>query len=387
MKQLNNLFSYRHMNRRNLIKKLALSGGAAAALPSMAFGQKWRNESSEDDRVGYAVLGLGGFSSYVLPRLKSCEKSKVVALISSDLSKAGEWREKYKLAGVEVYTYDDFDKIAENKAIEAVYIATPVGTHSEYAIKSFEAGKHVLTEKTMAASVEQGQKMIDAARKTGKKLMVAYRARYEPYNQACIEFAKQETFGKVTTIAAHKGFAIGDNLGKYNWRIQKNLAGGGALVDIGIYSIQACRYVAGVEPSEVFAFAENTPGDPRFKEVEENLSFTLRFPNGILATGSASWNYSLQNYFRVGATKGYFELEPATSNANLRMYVKQENPTLIGERFFPSIDQIPVMFDHFSECILENKEPVTNGEEGLKDLKVIEAIYQSIRENRPVAIQ
>jgi predicted dehydrogenase len=372
------------MNRRSLLKKLAVTGTSVTALPSSVTAMK--AENSKDGRIGYAILGLGNFASYVVPRLKYCTKSKIAALISSDPLKAKQWAGQYQLGDIAIYHYDDFDKVRKNQSVDAVYIATPVGTHAHFAQLALSAGKHVLTEKTMAASVEQGQQMIDAARLANRKLMVAYRARFEPYNQACIDFVRDETFGKVTSITAHKGFAIGDQLGKNQWRISKTLAGGGALMDIGIYSIQACRYLAGMEPIEVFAFSTSTPNDQRFFEVEEDISFTLRFPNGILATGSASWSYSLQNYFRVGGSKGYFELEPATSNMNLRMQVKQENPTLIGERFYPAVDQIPAMFDHFSNCILENSEPKTAGTEGLKDLQVIDAIYQSIREKRPVTL-
>jgi predicted dehydrogenase len=373
------------MKRREVIKKLAISSGALATVSGISMAAS--SDITEDEKViGYAFLGLGSYAAYVLPRLKNCEKSRVVALISSDPEKAKLWKSKYQLNTCDIYTYDDFEKIKKNKRIHAIYIASPVGTHAFYALKAFEAGKHVLTEKTMAANVAQAKEMVDASRKANKKLMVGYRARYEPYNQACIQFAKEETYGKITSIAAHKGFAIGNNFGKGNWRLNKDLSGGGALVDIGIYSIQACRYLAGTEPIEVSALQLDPSFNPKFKDVEAHIVFHLRFPNGILATGSAAWNYSLQNYFRAGTSNGYFELEPATSNMNLRMFVKQENPTRIGEVFYPSIDQIPVMFDHFSTCILEDSEPLTNGEEGIKDLKVIEAIYTSVKENRPVQI-
>jgi predicted dehydrogenase len=366
------------MNRRELIRKGGLLAASAAALPLSTFATS--TPPPAEGKTGYAIVGLGGFAAYVVPRIRYCDKSKITALVTSEPDKAREWISKYKLENCSVYDYDSFSKLEKDKQVEAVYIATPVGTHAAFAKKAFEAGKHVLTEKTMAASVDQAQAMLDDSKRSGKKLMVAYRARYEPYNQACIDFVKSETYGKVVSIAAHKGFFIDNKLGKGNWRTQQSLAGGGALVDIGIYSIQACRYLAGCEPTEVFAFTNSTPGDSRFREVEENISFTLKFPNGILATGSASWGYSLQNYFRVGASKGFFQLEPATPNRGIRMQVKQEEPILMtGERTFSDVDQIPAMFDHFSECIQQNKEPKTNGEEGLKDLLVVEAIYRSAR--------
>ncbi len=373
------------MKRRSFVGKAGtLAVAASVGLNSSLAGRKVR--SKEDSKVGYAIVGLGFFASYVVPRVLKSDHSKVVAFVSSDRSKAKTWAQRYGVDEKSVYDYSEFDTIATNPEIDAIYVATPVGTHAEFALKAFQAGKHVLTEKTMASSVAECQEMIQAAKKADKKLMVAYRARYESYNKQMIEFARQESYGKVSSIAAHKGFNIGDKLGKNKWRTKKALAGGGALVDIGIYSIQACRYIAGVEPTEVSGFIHNTEGDERFNEVEENVSFMLRFPNGILATGSASWSYSLQNRYRVGAANGYFELEPATSNGNLRMTVKETDPTFIGERFFPNIDQIAAEFDHFSQCILNDEDPLTHGEEGLKDLKVIEAIYQSAKTNTVVKL-
>lgn len=171
------------------------------------------------------------------------------------------------------------------------------------------------------------------------------------------------------------------------------MIGGGALVDIGVYSIQACRYIAGQDPVEVSAIAHSTPNDPRFAEVEENISFSLRFPNGILASGSASWNYSLQNYYRVVGTRGWYELDPATSNANLRMFASTERlprqgqpGRVVEERMFPNIDQLPVMFDHFSDCVRTGAQPLIPIDDGLRDLEVIEAVYESARTGRTVKV-
>lgn len=345
-----------------------------------------KQKEKEDNRIGYAVVGLGFFASYVTPRIAKSNHSNVVALVSSDRNKALEWATKYGVAEKNIYDYQNYESIINNPEIDAVYIATPVGTHCEFALKAFAAKKHVLTEKTMASSSFECNQMIQAARDAEKKLMVAYRARYEPYNQEMIKMSRDETYGKVSAISAHKGFFIGDKLGKDNWRINKKLSGGGALMDIGIYSIQACRYIAGTEPIEVTGFSESNSDDERFKEVDENLSFMMRFEEGVLASGSASWNYSLQNRYRVGTNDGYYELQPATSNTNLRMTIKQTNPTFIGERYLRNVDQIPLMFDHFSECIIDDKEPLTNGDEGLRDLLVIEAIYKSIEEGRTIKL-
>jgi len=370
------------IKRRDFMKAAALSTGALS-LPW--FGTK--ASASEEKRItNYAVIGLGFFSSYVIPRVQKSKYSRIKALVSSDKEKAQDWCKKYGLKNCQIYSYDTMHELAENSDIDAVYIATPVGTHAAFALKAFESGKHVLTEKTMAASVLEGETMIKASKAAGKKLMVAYRARYEPFNKKAIEFSRQHTYGKVNAIAAHKGFFIGNRLGKNNWRSSQKLSGGGALTDIGIYSIQACRYIAGAEPIEAFAFSYSTPDDPRFTDVEENFSFMLKFPDGLLATGSASWNYALQNYYKVGATKASFELNPATSNGTLRMFINKMKPREIIEKMLRNTDQIAAEFDHFSQCITEDKEPLTNGEEALKDLKVIEALYRSAQLNQPVRL-
>jgi predicted dehydrogenase len=370
------------MNRRQFIR---LSGGlVGSVVASSALGQL-QFTADQNKKVGYAVVGLGFFSGYVIPRIQESDHSRVTALVSSDKTKALEWAAKYGIPAKHIFTYEEFDKLARLKEVDAVYIATPVGTHCEFAIEALNAGKHVIVEKTMAATVAEAKKMTVLAEQKGKKLMVAYRARYEPFNQLAAQLAKENSFGKVSSVMAHKGFYIGAQLGKNNWRINKTLAGGGALLDIGIYSIQAIRCIAGTEPLSVMAMSYSTPGDQRFKEVEEHLTFLLRFPNGILASGSASWGYALQNYYRVVAENNSYELDPASSNGNLQLKVhkatEQELPVLTN------VDQIKSQFAHFSHCILQQSQPETDGYEGIKDLAVVEAIYQSARTGQEVAVE
>jgi len=244
--------------------------------------------------------------------------------------------------------------------------------HAEYTVRGLQAGKHVLTEKPMANTPAECQQMIDASRKAGRKLMVAYRCRYEPYNREAIRIARSHELGATKVILADHGFNIGDPT---QWRLKKDLAGGGSLMDIGIYSLQAARYLSGEEPNEVNAVMYNTPGDPRFKEVEETINFQLRFPSGVLANCTSSYGYAGQNHYRVVGTEGWLELDPATSYRGLRMRVYRGNVT--EERELPVRDHFALEMDHMSECVTENKEPLTPGEEGLRDLKVMMAIYEA----------
>ncbi len=333
--------------------------------------------------VRYAVVGLGNFASYVLPRIMNCQHAKISALVSSDEQKAKQWAATYGIEAANIYSYQTFRQIADNPNIDAVYICTPVGLHEEFALQAMEAGKHVLTEKTMAASSAQGQRMVESAKAAGLQLMTAYRARFDPYNQEAIRLCRSGELGEVTHISAHKGFAIGDKFGKNGWRLDKTLAGGGSLIDIGIYSVQACRYLAGIEPVRVSAIKSR---HQMADGIEEGIVFTLEFPGNVLASGSASWSYALQNHYRVMATKGWLELNPATSNGNIGMKVARSESKEEGSVLLPQVDQIPAMFDHFSKCIINKTEPLIAADEGLKDLKVIEAIYRSAETGRAVEV-
>ena len=193
--------------------------------------------------------------------------------------------------------------------------------------------------------------------------------------------AREQELGPVKVIVADHGFNIGDPT---QWRLKKDMAGGGSMMDIGIYSLQAARYITGEEPIEIAAMNYTTPGDERFKEVEEATNFQLRFPSGVLANCTSSYGYSGQNRYRVITTKGWFELEPATSYNGLRMYVRRRN--VLEERSLPVRDHFAAEMDHLSGCVMDGKEPLTPGEEGLRDIKLIMATYEAARTGRTVKV-
>lgn len=232
-------------------------------------------------KLGWAIVGLGSLSiNEILPGFAKCEKSKVVALVSGHPDKANKLALRYGVSQECIYNYQNYDSIKDNPEVDVIYIVLPNGLHAEYAVRGLQAGKHVLTEKPMANTPAQCQQMIDAARKADRRLMVAYRCRYEPYNREAIRIARSGELGPIKVILADAGFNIGDPT---QWRLNKELAGGGSLMDIGIYALQAARYLSGEEPIEVNATMFTTPNDPRFKEVEETINFQLRFPSGVLA--------------------------------------------------------------------------------------------------------
>jgi predicted dehydrogenase len=259
--------------------------------------------------------------------------------------------------------------------------------HAEYAIRAARAGKHVLCEKPMANTVEECRRMIAECRAAGRKLMVAYRVRYEPYNQAAIALARSGELGPIKVIADDHGFPIAGE--PRQWRLTRALGGGGALMDIGVYGVQAARYLTGEEPIEARATMWSTD-DPRFREVEETVAYQLTFPSGVVASCTASYGYAHQNRYRVVCADGWFELEPATSYRGLRMFVRRGGtPSVtaaIEERRFAEVDHFVREMEHFAECVTEGKEPLTPGEEGLHDIAVIEKIYEAAETGGPVPI-
>jgi len=333
-------------------------------------------------KMGWAIVGLGSLAmNQILPAFVKCEKSKVVALVSGHPDKANRLALQYGVSPKNVYNYQNYDNIRDNAEVDIIYIVLPNGMHAEYTIRGHQAGKHVLSEKPMANTPADCQAMIDAARKANRKLMVAYRCRYEPNNLEMIRMAHEKVLGPVQVFVSDHGFNIGDPA---QWRLNKALAGGGSLMDIGIYSLNAARYITGEEPVELNAMSYTSPDDVRFKEVEETTIFQLRFPSGALANCSSSYGYSGQNRYRAVATEGWFELEPATSYSGLHIRIHRGDA--IEEPSLPVTDQFAVEMDHMSGCVMQDKQPLTPGEEGLRDLTIMMAIYESARTSKSVKL-
>jgi glucose-fructose oxidoreductase len=332
--------------------------------------------------LGWAVVGLGRLAvNQILPAFRTCRRSRLAGLVSGRPEKARHFAQLYGVAAGSLYSYDSYDALARDPAIDVVYVALPNSMHAEYTIRALKAGKHVLCEKPMATTPEECRRMIAAAQAAGRKLMIGYRLRYEPFNRKLIEMARDAAeLGPTRLIAAEAGFPIGD---PGQWRLKRAMAGGGSLMDIGIYALQAARYVSGEEPLEVNAVLHSTPGDPRFVEVEENVAFQLRFPSGILANCASSYGAGL-NRFRAFKPGGSVELEPALSYGGLRMRVYRGGT--VEERPQPVVDHFAAEMDHFSECIEEGDDALTPGEEGLRDLTVMMAIYEAARSGRTIRL-
>jgi predicted dehydrogenase len=375
----------REITRRGFLTTVGaglVAANVAGPLLTRASAQQLVVPDPPGRKLGWAIVGLGNLSIHqILPAFTKCEKSKVVAFVSGHPDKANKLALRYGVNPKNIYSYQNYDSIRDNPEVDIIYVVLPNGMHAEYAVRGVQAGKHVLTEKPMANTPADCQAMIDAARKADRKLMVAYRCRYEPYNQEAIRMARSQEFGPTQVIVANHGWNVVD---PNQWRLKKDLAGGGSLMDIGIYALQSARYLSGEEPVEINAFMFNSPGDPRFKEVEETINFQLRFPSGILANCTSSYGYASQSQYRVIGTTGWFEMDPATVYNGLRMRVHHGN--VVEERELPVKDHFALEMDHMSECVMQNNEPLTPGEEGLRDLKIMTAIYEAARTHQTVKL-
>ena len=375
-------------SRRHFIAAAtALSAGLAAAdelpplAPPDAQPPNLKLPPTPSRKVGWAVVGIGQLSlEEILPAFAQCQRSRLVALVSGHPDKAKKVAAAYGVSPRAIYDYKNYDSLADNKEVDVVYIVLPNSMHAEFTIRGHEAGKHVLCEKPMATKVAECERMIAAANKAKKKLMIAYRLHYEPYNKAAIQFCRKKTYGPIRSISASNNQSVKAP----NIRLSKKL-GGGPLGDIGIYCLNATRYLTGEEPVEVAAFAHRPKDDPRFREVPEGVSFVLRFPSGVLASCDCDFASMETRRYRVHCAEGFIDLDPAFSYRGLRMHVKAAGDGA-KELQFGEVNQFAVEMDHFSECVLTDKKPLTPGEEGLADMRVIAAIEEAAATGRTVKL-
>jgi predicted dehydrogenase len=332
-------------------------------------------------KARWAVVGLGKLAiEEVMPAFAQCRLSRPTALVSGHPDKARRIAAVYGIDPKRIYSYDTFDRLRDDGEIDIVYIVLPNSMHAEYTIRAHRAGKHVLCEKPMAATVAECRDMIAAARAAGKKLMIAYRLHYEPFNLTAKTLAREKAVGELRTFSATNCQVTQAP----NIRLSRALAGG-PVQDIGIYCLNAARYVTGEEPVVVTA-QEHRPADiPRFREVPASVSFQLKFPSGVLAHCDCSFDAAESRRFRVNGTKGFIDLDPAFSYRGLRLTVGKESGR--EQVRLTEVNHFAAEMDHFSECVLARKDPRTPGEEGLADMRVIAAIEEAARTGRTVPVR
>jgi predicted dehydrogenase len=355
-----------NLTRRDFAK---LSTLALAA----RFVQKVHAGTSAPRKTGYCVIGLGRIAGHFMPAVRSTANSQITGLVSGHRDKAERIAAEYGVPPGSIYNYENFDEIAHNPAIDAVYVALPNSMHAEYTIRAAKAGKHVLCEKPMSTSVADAEAMIAACKAARVKLMIAYRCHYEPTNLKAIQLIRQGALGQVQAIESTFGFSIAPG----EWRLSKKLAGGGPLLDVGIYSLNACRYLTGEEPEHIAAHASVIDQDGRFKEVEENVSWTMKFPSGIVASCNTTYGANMEGFYRVHGSKGWLEVDSAFAYEGLRLRADCASGKL--DELNPARDpsHFQAEADHFSHCVQNELEPQSPGEEGLRDMRYIAQIYGS----------
>ena len=332
---------------------------------------------------GYAVVGLGYYAiQQIMPAFARCDHARLVALVSGTPAKLERYGAEYNIPATHRYSYGNFDRIRDNPDIDAVYVILPNSMHAEYTIRAAAAGKDVMCEKPMAVSVAECRAMIAACRRAGTKLMIGYRSRFEPYNRLAIELARGGHVGPTRLITAEHGFDAKPG----QWRLDRGMSGGGSLMDIGIYSVNAARYLTGEEPVEVSAVEATDRSDPRFRSVEDRISFLLRFPSGIEANCVSSYS-SAHNALRVVGPDGWIDMEPATSYGGHAMRIRKDGVVTPRVLPKPRRDQFAAQLDHLAESVAVGTAPLTAGEEGLADMRVMEAIYRSASERRHVSLR
>jgi predicted dehydrogenase len=369
-------------SRRSFVRKLSAGLGAAmiggpAILGATTGSRPLRKRA---DGLGLALVGLGDYSAGQLgPALRETDLCYLSGIVTGTPEKAVQWMEEYGIPEANVYDYDSYDEIASNPDIDIVYIVLPNSMHAEYTIRAAEAGKHVIVEKPMANTVEECEAMIAACRRNDVKLSVGYRLHFDPFNQEMMRLGQTQVHGPVKVVEANFGFTIWDpELPRFQWRLDKELAGGGALMDVGIYAVQGARYVTGEEPVSVTAQEYETRPDV-FGEVDETMFWQLAFPSGAVAHCGTSYNANFNRLFAT-AEGGWFELRPAYSYGGLSGWTHE------GEMPFRNVNQQAAQMDDFARCVLEGAESRVSGEEGLRDMIVVEAIYEAARTGREVRI-
>ncbi len=310
--------------------------------------------------------------------LESSQYCRIAGIITGTPAKAAEWEKRYAIPKKNIYNYQNFDEIKNNKDIDVVYVVLPNSMHKEFVIKAAKAGKHVIVEKPMAITVNDCQAMIDACKNAGVQLAVGYRLHTEPNHLEIKRLGQEKVFGQVHLLEASLGYKSDD---PNHWHLKKAISGGGPLMDIGIYCVQSSRYVLGEEPIAVTAQFGPVTNKKLFTEVEESITWQLEFPGGAVCNSSSSFKCSIDRFF-AAADNGFFELSPGLG------YGTYKGTTSKGELNFPIINQQATQCDEIAKVLLEDKILPSHitGAEGIKDIRILQAIYEAAKTGKKISI-
>ncbi|SFB31432.1 Gfo/Idh/MocA family protein [Algoriphagus aquimarinus] len=363
------------ISRRTTLKSLALGAGVSMVSPLSVMS----STKSRKDKLGVALVGLGYYSTDLLaPALEKTEKCYLAGIVTGTPSKAAVWKTKYKIPEKNIYDYESFDSIADNPAIDVIYIVLPPSMHMEYVVRAAKAGKHVWCEKPMAVTVDECQTMIDACKQANVSLSIGYRCQHEPNTKAFQKIVKEQSLGKVLGLDCAAGYR--ENRTDH-WK-QKREMGGGVIYDMGVYSIQGARLGAGMEPIAVNSAKVWTERPDIYKDgLGEIVEAELEFPGGVIGTIKTSFGDNM-NFLNINCEKGMIEMEPFSAYAG----IKGKSP--LGEINFPfqqPMEQVWQMDDD-AQTIMDGKPQAVPGEEGLRDIRIVQAILKSAETGKKVMI-
>lgn len=355
-------------SRRRTLQSLALAG-VSAWFP--AFGK-----SKSERKLGVALVGLGGYSGNLLaPALQLTKHCRLAGIVTGSPEKIAPWQRKYGIPDRNVYNYDDFERIADNDGIDVVYTVLPTSLHAEYVIRTAKIGKHAWCEKPMAMTAAEAQSMIDACNRNKVRLAIGYRMQHEPITRQLVAWAKEKPYGRQLELRAEAGYhGYREGYDPNNWRLDPK-RGGNPLYDMGVYSINAARYASGMEPVAVTARAE-VKRPEIFRGMEETMRFELEFPGGLVANCMTSYGES-SNILRIDCENGWYEISP------FQVYSGNRGRTSDGKVLDMSLGPTPHMqarqMDDDALAIMRGTPFIAPGEEGLRDLRVVDATFASAR--------
>lgn len=360
------------LSRREILKNVAVGTASSLFLPNSL----WASTSPKKEKLGIALVGLGYYSTDLLaPALQVTEKCYLAGIVTGTPAKAEAWKKKYNIPDKNIYDYKNFDQIANNPDIDIIYIVLPPSMHLEYTQRAAKTGKHVFCEKPMAMTAAECEAMIKACKDNKVKLSIGYRCQHDPNIQAYMKVAKDNTFGKVKMITSAAGYFDGRT---DHWKQQKAM-GGGCMGDMGVYALQGARLATGEEPIAVTAQASTTRPEI-YKEVEETMMFQLEFASGALASCMTSFGINM-NYLDVKYEKGWLKMEPQSGYSGNQG--SMSNGTIIN---FPLKNQQPKQLDEDCMALMNNSDLIVPGEEGLRDIRIVEAIKKAASSGQRVKI-
>lgn len=353
------------LDRREILKTLVLGGGISLISPSLLWAA-----SKKKDSLGIALIGLGYYSTDLLaPALQQTQHCHLAGIVTGTPSKAEEWKKKYNIPDKNIYNYDNFDDIANNPDIDVVYVVLPPSMHKEYTIRGANAGKHVWCEKPMAMTAEECQAMIDACKKNKKSLSIGYRLQHEPNTKEYRRIVQEKLLGNVKGVDCAAGYR--ENRTDH-WK-QKKEMGGGALYDMGVYAIQGARMGTNMEPLAVLSAKTSTTRPEIYKNgLDETAEAVLEFPGGVIAKIKTSFGENI-NFSNITCEKGEINLKPMSA------YTGARGSSPLGQINHPyemPMQQVMQMDDD-ALAIIQGKPMMVPGEEGLRDIRIVEAIYQA----------